>query len=619
MRQYRLQMLGLRKSKKILSIFSLVFLISTLFLSSVLYVKYPLQYSYAQSQNSITEQQNTSMSNNISNNTESNMSNNSNISIQLSGESKFVEPEVLDLSALPTVAEEIVEPENPLEEEGKSESYQAKMSGEPITGTSSLIGSNITEFDMNKIPGIEAATLPSLNQSSSRDNQSSSSNQSLSTSMEQPQIAAEIGFEGLTQLSSGGGYPPDATIAVGPEHVIQMVNRAVQISDKEGNILKVGNLAEFFNVNANGNRPCNPCDPFILYDRSSDRYFASVLNVPDGTIRIAASEPNDPTVPWRTFIIKFSQSGSDCPDQPYIALSSDKLAIGANLYSNFCGQDSRYLGTQHIIINKENLIAQNSNEEPPFFASTRDRNGFSERPVKSFATTDDIILVGVGVGHNIDRIKMINYTGQVPNILSKIDQVGPIGMLIHPPPASQPSIDIPLDVTGRLQSTSMSTNGDYIWLTSMNECTITGEPNIPRSCVRLIQFDPNTKEVMQDFNLGIRGLDLLYPSLTVTASGDMVLAFGISSSNVFPSFAATRQPAESNPATLDPPILIKAGSSFTSACEDPSTVSDPTCRYGDYFGASIDADPSDDKNAWVSGQYMIAPRAWGTFITELSP
>jgi hypothetical protein len=610
-------MFRLGKSKNILRIFSLVFLISTLFLSSVLYVKYPLQYSYAQSQN-LNTGQNISMSTNLSNNNESNVSNTSNISIQPSGESKFVEPEALDLSTLPAASEEIVEPENPLEEEGKSESYKAKTSGEPISGTSSLTSGNITEFGMNEIKGIEAATLPSLNQSSSRDNQSSSSNQSLSTSMEQPQIDTQIGFEGLTQLSSGGGYPPDATIAVGPEHVVQMVNRAVQISDKEGNILKIGNLAEFFNVNTNGNRPCNPCDPFALYDRSSDRYFASVLNVPDGTIRIAVSETNDPISPWKTFIIKFSQSGSDCPDQPYIALSSDKLAIGSNLYSNFCRPNGMYLGTQHIIINKENLISQNSTEELQFFASPRDRTGFSERPVKSFATSDDIILVSVGTGHNVDRIKMIKYTGQVPNIQSTVDRVGPIERLMHPPPASQPSIAIPLDTTGRLQSTSMSPNGDYIWTASMVECMLRGEPNTLHSCIRLIQFDPSTKEVIQDFNLGIEGLDLLYPALIVTGNGDMVLVFGLSSSNVFPSFAATRQPVENNSNSLDPPILIKEGSSFTSSC-DPPTVEEPTCRYGDYFGASIDADPSDNKNAWVSGEYMLAPRAWGTYITELSP
>jgi hypothetical protein len=611
-------MFGLGKSKNILRIFSIFFLISTLFLSSVLFITYPLQYSYGQPQNSNTGQ-NISTSTNISNNTENNVSNNSNILIQPSGKSKFVEPEILDLSELPSAAKEMIEPENPVEEEGKSESYKAKISGEPITGPSSLTRSNITEFDINEIQGIEAATLPSLNQSRFSNNQSSLSNQSLSTSIEQPQIAAQIGFEGLTQLVSGGGYPPDATIAVGPEHVIQMVNAAVQISDKEGNILRTGNLADFFNVDANGNRPCNPCDPFVLYDRSSDRYFASVLNVPDGTIRIASSEPNDPTIPWKTFIIKYSGSDRPCPDQPYIALSSDKLAIGANLYTNLCGEGGRYVGTQHIIINKEKLISQNSTEQPQFFASPRDLTGFSERPVKSFTTTDDIILVSVGTGHNVDRVKMIKYTGQVPNIQSTVDRVGPIQRLMSPPPAFQPSIDIPLDTSGRLQSTSMSPNGDYIWLTSMTECFLRGEPNIPHSCIRLIQFDPNTKEVMQDFNLGIEGLDLLYPSLTVTGNGDMELVFGLSSSNVFPSFAATRQPVESNSTTLDPPILIKEGESFTSACDNPSTVENPTCRYGDYFGASIDADPSDSTNAWVSGQYMLAPRAWGTYITELSP
>ena len=445
------------------------------------------------------------------------------------------------------------------------------------------------------------------------------SNQSLATSTQpsnsnmSPHVATALGFEGRSQENSGGSYPPDATLAVGPNHVVQMVNTALQISDKAGSVLRIGTLEDFFDISTSGGLPCNPCDPFVLYDRSTDRYFASVLNVPDGTIRLAVTETADPTNIWNTFAIALSPSGSDCPDQPFIALSSDKLAIGANVYTNYCGEGSRFLGTQHIIVNKVDLISATGSGEPVFFASTRDPTGFSERPVRSFATSQDVILAGIGVGHEIDRVKMIKYSGQVPNVQSRIEYVGPIRTLYFPPPASQPTIDIPLDTTGRLRSASMSSDGKYIWLSSMVECVPRGDPNnMPRSCVRLIQFDPNTIQLMQDFDVGIRNLDSDLSIFNCYCSGDMVLSFGISSSEIFPSLVVTRQSAGNSPNTLDQPELLRAGSSFSRSCDNPAEVEFPTCRYGDYFGASIDADPVDVHNAWVSGEYLIAPSSIGT-------
>jgi hypothetical protein len=630
-----------KNPKKVLKIVSISALTFTLFFATTLSMKFPLHNGYAQTQDSIITQP-TTLINTAASNVSSITSNNSNISIKGTGESKFVEPETLSTSSFPEAAKEITEPENPEEAKIKKERIEAKSLSEPGVSTSSLGNRvNITEFGTDQIKGIEAAAVQPSNQSLATSTQPSNqslatstqpsnqslatstqpSNQSLATSNMSPQVAAALGFEGRSQENSGGGYPPDATLAVGPNHVVQMVNTALQISDKAGSIdsMRIGTLKDFFDISTPGGLPCNPCDPFVLYDRSTDRYFASVLNVPDGTIRLAVTETADPTNIWNTFAIALSPSGSDCPDQPFIALSSDKLAIGANVYTNYCGEGNRFLGTQHIIVNKVDLISAGSNE-PVFFASTRDPTGFSERPVKSFATSQDIILAGIGDGDEIDRVKMIKYSGQVPNVQSRIEYVEPIRTLYYPPPASQPTIDIPLDTTGRLQSASMSSDGRYIWLSSMVECVPRGDPNnMPRTCVRLIQFDPNTKQVMQDFDVAIRNLDLIYPSLTVTAAGDMVLAFGVSSSDIFPSLVVTRQSAGSNEKTLDEPELLRAGSSFSRSCDNPAEVEFPTCRYGDYFGASIDADPVDVHNAWVSGEYLIAPSIWGTFIAEVTP
>lgn len=370
------------KEKNVMWIPVCLVLASTLFLSSIVSM-IPLQMGSAQIQNS-------SSSNNTSVSTNNNTDNNANVSIKATGPSKFVEPDTLSPSSFPTAGQGITEPKNPAEEKIKNERIKTKSLSEPNIGTSSLapppVGSNVTAFKDNEVTGIDAARLQPSNQTNSTSTSSTTqpSNQTNSTSVTTASIVTGRGFEGRSQDNSGGGYPPDVTIAVGPNHVVQMVNDALQITDKSGNLIKASTLEDFFNVTVVPGAACNPCDPIVLYDRSTDRYFASVMNVPDGTIRIAASVTNDPAIPWKTYQFSLSPTGSDCPDQPFIALSSDKLAVGTNVYSIHCGKGNKLLGTQHVIVNKADLISRTAPNTPQFYASARDPNGFSERPVNHF-------------------------------------------------------------------------------------------------------------------------------------------------------------------------------------------------------------------------------------------
>src|SRR5439155_8167396 len=54
----------------------------------------------------------------------------------------------------------------------------------------------------------------------------------------------------LDGLSSGdnseGVSPPDTTLAVGPEHVVEATNLALRIYDKAGNVLRTQQFAVFF-------------------------------------------------------------------------------------------------------------------------------------------------------------------------------------------------------------------------------------------------------------------------------------------------------------------------------------------------------------------------------------
>ena len=64
-----------------------------------------------------------------------------------------------------------------------------------------------------------------------------------------PPLASTTGtsFEGLDINTGCGGscFPPDVTVAGGPNHVVEMVNIGMQIWDKSGNSLLTVPLIEF--------------------------------------------------------------------------------------------------------------------------------------------------------------------------------------------------------------------------------------------------------------------------------------------------------------------------------------------------------------------------------------
>jgi len=125
--------------------------------------------------------------------------------------------------------------------------------------------------------------------------------------------------------------------------------------------------------------------------------------------------------------------------------------------------------------------------------------------------------------------------------------------------------------------------------------------------------------VVQDFDLGVQGVYLLYPAVTTVGSGGLVVGFAATSNNppILPSLFATGQPANGTTSSVDRIDLIKAGSSSANQCYQGGNGR-IICRFGDYFGASIDADPVDKNAAWLSGQYMSGPNSWATYIAKIS-
>ncbi len=413
------------------------------------------------------------------------------------------------------------------------------------------------------------------------------------------------GFAGLSYgmtYACGSGFtctnratPPDVQIAAGPNYIVEMVNIIYGVWTKQGALVKVSGLASLW-----GSGSDYIGDPKVLYDSQSGRWFASLLDVSQGSVRVGASASDDPTGSWHTY--SFKTSGY-CPDQPILGVNDDKVMVSANDFlPGSKGCSGTFVGLQYWIFNKSQMLAGASVEYqviPP------DSSLFSLHPVHSLTSTKTEYIISSftsGSGLNLYSV-----TGVPPNV--QISQRAlSISSLHAPPPAPQLNAATKID-TGDNRVLDASWSNGTMWVALNDGCTPAGD-SVLRSCLRLIEVNTNTNSVLQDWDVATPGYYYYYPALRADSKGDLFVVFGYSNSSLYPSVAVAMQGFADPKNTLEQPITLAAGSgpevNATGFC--PSY---PVCRYGDYFGATTD--PSDPSFVWVAGEYGTQS-GWSTWI-----
>ncbi len=379
----------------------------------------------------------------------------------------------------------------------------------------------------------------------------------------------------------------DPVVAAGPDHVFQLVNVAGKIWDKDGSSIQYFALNDFFDV---GNDRLT--DPYVIYDSISERWFASIFDVTTESYPLAVSLTNDPTGGWNIYDIKFVS----CPDYGRFAVNNNLLVLSVNDFGPHCTDG--FKGTQHAIIKKDDLIADR--EIIPVQITPPDITQFTMLPVQPIMSSSTLYMVSSS-GFGTNNLQLLSITGEPPNAVITTNAI-PIKQSDTPPQASQPGSQIKLDtLDGRISSASYS--NDRIWATFTDRCF-----SPERSCIRLVEIDTQSNQALQDFNYAAENANIYHPALSMDKSGNLIVAFGISSSSIFPSIMATGRTSLDDPNSLGQPVYLIEGSAATQIADD-----DQIARYGDYATAALES----NSNIWITNEYNKDTR-WSTFIGSLS-
>jgi hypothetical protein len=404
--------------------------------------------------------------------------------------------------------------------------------------------------------------------------------------------------------------PPDTQLAVGPVYLAEAVNSTLSIWTRSGASVAVYDLNAFFAVPAG----YFLSDPRIIYDAESARWFLSgVAFNPgfDSQVLVATSSSSDPTGGWNKVLV--TNATAVLQDQPFIGVSSDKVVISWNDYTG----TSTYTGQETWVYEKADLLA--GVPAPRHFAFPADTKRFRIVPAQSLTPTTTAWLVY----NNADcfeltctiatpSIGVVAITGTpAGNNVAWNESDLPIQATHLPPSPRQPSaIPVTKDIDDRFLS-AVWQNGT-LWTAGNDSCIPAGD-SILRSCLRLVKVSTSgsTPTVQQDFDGGTSGLDYYYPAVTLDGSGNIFIAFSVSSPTLNPSAGAVDIRA-SSPSRFENVISLASG---LGPHLDANTAKN---RWGDYSGAA--PDPINPAMVWVAAEYQTGNGGpyWGTAAARMT-
>jgi hypothetical protein len=406
----------------------------------------------------------------------------------------------------------------------------------------------------------------------------------------------------------GGNVPPDPELAVGPNHVIAVVNVAFEIYNKSGtSVVGPTTFASFMASNAN----CTGVfDPNAVYDESADRYILGIDA--DGSYYcVAVSQTGNPTGSWNIYAFQ-TATGSEFFDYPHLGVGRDALYMGANIFtSSFL--ESRVYAFDKVAMYNGQAAASVVKDLPTTEDTPQPLNlhGFaqgtwpSSGPHYFFTETDyDGSSYSVWSWANPFTNTSPAKVGNTLNLNAFTGVTG--GMPINVPQSGGSTVQ-----ANDYRPQDFEYRDGYAWSVSTIACNPGGGTV---NCLRWVKVNPATATIVDAGVYSSTGQHRFFGDLAVNACGDMALGYSKSSTSTWPSVWYTGRKATDAAGTLQAEAQLKAGEIAYTAFDTAPR------RWGDYTEMTIDPAGT---TFWYLGEYSRSAGTsssgrWGTWIGSFS-
>ncbi|MDD8016748.1 MAG: T9SS type A sorting domain-containing protein [Bacteroidota bacterium] len=430
---------------------------------------------------------------------------------------------------------------------------------------------------------------------------------SLQTSISRPVILSS--HEGIPMTNS---IPPDPIMAVGPNHVIVMVNSSFRIFDKNGTALKTIAAQNFLNSIGPGT---NPNDPQILYDHYAKRFVMVWMSNPTTTDHrhfIAVSADSNAMGTWYMWSTSALMLGDSITGNwgDYPALSYDSVAVYLTS-RQFSLANNGFNYSKLRIFSKTDLYANTASQlqykdfwnflDP---ATLNPVDGL--RPYNSYSQTSTAFLLNTPNGSPANYItlwKVSNPGGPSPTI-----DVNNVPVTQYSSPVNSDQLEgsgaLLIESGGKNIRSNPIYRDSSLWAV---HCIASGPGNV-YSAVRYVKINPFTGKVIEDAALGLTGYWHSWASLMVDKDENVLVTFSRSGLGEYiGAFLSSRKKS-------DPPGLSSSVPMHEGKGNYIVDFGAKRNRWGDYMGIGLD--PVNGNTIWSHTEFAATQNKWSTWVAK---
>ncbi|MCA1833885.1 MAG: hypothetical protein LC750_14385 [Actinobacteria bacterium] len=410
--------------------------------------------------------------------------------------------------------------------------------------------------------------------------------------------------------------PPDTHGAVGPNHVMTVLNTVVQVHARTGGApVSSVTLDGFWNALLPGSTFA--FDPKVFYDSGKARWiFVAVRGVesPSSAVLIGVSQSTDPTGDWNLYAIDADSNDGLWADYPSVGFNRNWITVQVNMFPISAAP---YEG-RIFVFDKVDALYTGSGAPHTMFS---DPDGFAQAPaVTNDSTTDTQFLVedwsGVDNDHGGQgtlRIRRITPGGDgKPQLLGT--SVYAVGSPWQDMPNSN-NFGAPqlgdahkIDIGDARMQNCVLRSGS-LWCA--HTILLPADATPTHTAVQWWQISTaSLGTVQQRGRIEDAAKWFAYPSIAVNKANDALIGYSTFGSQQYASANYSFRSHADALSTMRADRVLKAG-----LAKYYKTLSGNENRWGDYSNTSVD--PANDADFWTVQEYAAAPvngvDKWGTF------
>lgn len=417
--------------------------------------------------------------------------------------------------------------------------------------------------------------------------------------------------------------PPDTHGAVGPSHLMVVLNTEIRIQTRTGAAVSTVSLDQFWAGMPGPWASGNPAtfDPKVLYDPYNNRWIFTVVADGDeltSAVLVAVSKTSDPTGAWNRYKVDADPSTNinlaAWADYPSLGFNKNWIVVTINMFGISDGNFKR----SHIYaFNKAKLYAGTGP-----FKVFKDANGFTQAPAITYDNAlNPLYLVEDWNGTSQLRISSLGGTAAAPTYSATHffptspaawNFQAPNGDDFAPQKGSTTKIQ---NNDSRIQNVVY--RGGSLWC--VQTIFLPGSPSTPtHSAIQWWELTPTSAVIKQrgriDDPTGAKFY--AFPSIAVNAIKDVLIGYSSFSSQQYASASYSFRAGTDAANTLRDSRILKVGGAPYN--KDFGTG---TNRWGDYSSTVVD--PLNDRDLWTIQEHAAPVSGgfsrWGTWWGRIGP